>query len=209
MNRPSAEKRGRLRVDPRLVIGLILVAASVLGVTALVAAADRTTGVYSAGKALSAGDVVTASTLTTANVRLGANAKLYLSGAIPGGGVVITRSIAAGELIPLSAIGDADSVDVSSLVVHSQAALAENIGPGSVVDLWSATAEDGGIFAEPTVLVSDATVVRILEPGGIIVGDDPSSVEIQIPRGAIARVLDAIANGSAVSLIPVSQPLRG
>jgi hypothetical protein len=58
------------------------------------------------------------------------------------------------------------------------------------------------------VLVSSATVVRVLEPDGLVAGRDGGSVEVLIERAKIARVLEAISNEDAISLVPVSLPVN-
>ena len=63
--------RGRIWFDPRFAVGLVLVVVSVLGVTLLVAAAERTRPVYAATRTLAAGETVDAKDLAIAQVRLG------------------------------------------------------------------------------------------------------------------------------------------
>ena len=82
-----------------------------------------------------------------------------------------------------------------------------SIEPGTVVDVWSAAQTDHGVFGPPTVLVGSATVVRTIESSGLIAGNG-SGVEILIPREKVARALEAVANGDAISLVPVSLPVR-
>ncbi|MDQ1583466.1 MAG: hypothetical protein QOF36_1520 [Microbacteriaceae bacterium] len=199
--------RGSFWLDPRFVIGLGLVVGSVVGVSALVSAADRTTVAYAARGPLSLGDTAHASDLVATNVRLGQAGELYLSsGQLPAEGVVVTRAIAAGELVPLSAVGSAAKPEQTRVVVSVSGVLAASVGPGSVVDVWAAAEGDTGQFGPPAVLVDTATVVRLVDSQGLIARDGVS-VEVQVPRDEVAAVLESVANGDVISIVPVSTPV--
>ena len=186
-----------------------MVLVSVVGVTLLVSTADRTDAVYAAGSALAVGDRVSAADLEIAQVRLGSTGVRYLSrGDVPADGIVITRSIAAGELVPASAVGDAAGLAVSSVVVDTRGRLALSIAAGEVVDVWSAREGEQGAFGPPSVLVPAAEVVRVLESDGFLADGASASVEILVPKDRIAVVLEAQANGDSISLVPVHRPLE-
>jgi hypothetical protein len=196
--------------DPRFAIGIGLIAASVLGVLWLVAAADRTVPVYAAASELSAGDRIAASDLVEHDVRLGELGDNYLTVAdLPEEGLVVVRSVSAGELVPMSAVGSGAGLRVNSVVVSIAGGLSRSIQPGAVVDLWSAREIEHGEFGPPAVLVSSATVVRVVEPEGFVAGGAARTVEVLVPRAQTARVLDATANNDTMSLVPVAIPVRG
>ncbi|TAM67511.1 MAG: hypothetical protein EPN48_12775 [Microbacteriaceae bacterium] len=191
--------------DPRFTIGLLLVVASVVGVYAIVAAADRSTDVYAARGPLVAGDRVDTADLTVTPVRLGTAEHLYLTRAdLSEHGAVLTRSLAAGELVPISAIGDESTGSQTSVVLRAQGDLAASVGPGSSVDVWSAATKDRAEHAPPTVLVGAATVVRLIQSDGLVTGRDGRSVEVRVPAGSVAAVLQAIANNDVISLVPAT-----
>jgi hypothetical protein len=195
--------------DPRLAIGVALVLASVAGVFGVVAASDRSVLVYSAATAFAPGDRIRPGDLELEPLRLGDAADRYLGqGDVPEEGVLVTRAVSAGELVPVSAVGSAASVRVASVVVTVTAQLPQSIGPSAVVDLWAAAETESHDFGPPVVLVGSATVVRVLPASGLIVENGGGSVEVLVPREKIARVLEAVANGDAVSLVPVSIPVR-
>ena len=201
-------RTARFRFDPRLVIGLLLVVASVAGVYTIVAAADRSALVYSATAPLTPGERVYPADLGLSTVRLGDTIDHYLAaGDVTSDGVLITRAVAAGELIPASAVGSPASLRLASVVVAVSGQLSKSIAPGAIVDVWASPVLDDRMFGPPTVLVGSATVVRVLDSSGLISNDRARAVELLIPRDRIARVLEAIADGSAVSLVPVSIPM--
>jgi hypothetical protein len=197
--------RGRFWFDPRFAVGLVLVIASLLGVTLLVSAAERTRPVYAATQTLAAGEIVTEGDLAVAQVRLGRAERSYLSpGDLPPGGVVLTRTVQDGELLPAGAVADQASVDTSSVVVQSTGRLPRSVAAGRLVDVWAAREGEGGVFGPPGVLVPAATVVRVLEDDGLVGDGAAESVEILVLRDRVARVLESIANGDAVSLVPAA-----
>jgi hypothetical protein len=193
--------------DPRFAIGITLVFVSVGGVLAIVSTADSSVAVFAARSALVPGDTIRSSDLATKRVRLGDLGTKYLAPAdVPADGLVVTRAISGGELVPAAAVGSRTGLRVASVVVVSQGRLPKSVAEGSVVDLWSASAVDGGAFGAPSVLTSSATVVRVLEPDGLVAGRDGGSVEILIDRDKLARVLEAMSNEEAISIVPVSLP---
>lgn len=199
-------------VDPRFGIGIALTTCSVIGVVSLVSASDRTTEVWAARAPLSAGDRVSANDLVLRSVRLGEADALYLSrNRMPSAGLLISRSVSAGELLPASAVGQQRGESVAPIVVAVTGQLPAAVKAGSVVDVWAASpaAARSGAFDAPTVMVDSATVVRILETRELMANGSDVEVELQVPRSEIAAVLEAIANASALSLIPTTLPLGG
>lgn len=204
MTRPGRTTRRRFWFDPRFAIGLALVVASIAGVVYLVAGTDTTTAVYAARAPLAVGDRINASDLVPARVRLGGAAGLYLTPArFPHAGLVATRTIAAGELVPVAAVGTRAGAGVTSIVIDLQGRLPGSIEAGSVVDVWAARRLEQSQFAPPGVLVARASVVRIVPPTGLIAADGAESVEIVVPKEKIAAVLEAIANGDSLAIVPV------
>ena len=57
--------------DPRLLVGVLLVLASVVGVISLVGSADQTTEVYAARDSIAVGEKLTTDNVVRAKVRLG------------------------------------------------------------------------------------------------------------------------------------------
>jgi hypothetical protein len=194
--------------DPRFAIGIALVAVSVAGVVWIVNGTDSSVTVLAARDALSPGDRIRTGDLVPERVRLPGSPAHYFT-AMPDGGLVVTRAIGAGELVPRSAVGSAAGVRVASVVVPVVGELSRTIVPGAVVDLWSArTAEQGG-FEPPVVLAASATVVRVSKAGDIIDAAGGSSVELLVARSRTARVLEAVANADSISLVPTGLPAGG
>ncbi|WP_157155399.1 SAF domain-containing protein [Diaminobutyricimonas sp. LJ205] len=197
-------------VDPRFLVGVVLVVASVVGVIAVIGAADSSVQVYAARAALAPGDRVDAEDLVTRSVRLGEARDRYLGpDELPDGGVVISRPVSAGELLPLSAVGQSSGARLAAVVVTTTGALSRAVTEGSSVDLWVTRPADAPDAAPPTVLVGAAHVVAIAEPDGLLAGEEGASVELLVPRSRLAGVLEAIAAEAALSLVPTTVPVRG
>ena len=171
---------------------------------------DTSEVVFSARGALVTGDIVTADDLVATNVRFDGASGAYLTVAdVPDEGLVITRSVGAGELVPASSVGSVEGLRQASVVITVDGQLAGAVEPGVTVDLWAAKELDSGVYGAPIVVVSSATVVRLVESSGLVVDDSSGTVEILVPRLNIARVLEAIANDDSLSLVPASIPVRG
>jgi hypothetical protein len=206
MAQPTAAAR-RFWFDPRFAIGLALIVASIVGVLLIVGAADTTVRVYAAREPLSPGDRVKAENLAVTSVRLDGAERLYLAPEdVDSDGLVVTKPVAEGELVPASAVGSPEGVRLTSVVLGVNGQLAASVGAGSIVDVWSARGTSAGQFDAPAVIVSGATVVRLVEDSGLVVDDQAMSVEVLVPRDRVARVLEAVANDDAVSVVPASLP---
>ena len=209
MAQPSRPPRKRVWLDPRLVIGLVLIAASVAGVLGIVSSADSSVQVLAARDALAPGDRIDAGDLVATSVRLTSVDSLYLlPGDVPVDGLIVTRAVGEGELVPASAVGAKAGVGLASVVVIINGQLPGAIGPGSTADLWASRHEESNSFDPPSVIVSGATVVRVIESEGLVASGDTTTLEILVPRMRIARVLEAVANQDALSIVPTSIPIK-
>lgn len=207
--RPAERPPRSVWFDPRFGIGIALVVASVAGVGAVVTSADRTTRVWVARSALVPGALLGSGSLDAVSVRLGPAGDRYLPASDPVEGLVVTRSIAPGEMVPIASLGTADSARLASVVVRTGQEVPGSVEAGTVVDLWSAVAVEGGGFGPPSVLAAGAIVARVIEQDGLIASGQGAVVELLVPRTKIAPVLAAIDNSAAMSLVPVSLPVDG
>ncbi|GAA4165442.1 hypothetical protein GCM10022286_28590 [Gryllotalpicola daejeonensis] len=190
--------------EPRFLLGIVLVVASVAGVAGLVAASDRSVEVFAARHALAAGDEVSAKDLVGVRVRLGKASSAYLS-ARPQADTVVTRTIAAGELVPVGALGAASAQRETSVVISVDGELPASIDVGSAVDVWSAEATGEGAgapkFGAPRVLVPDGTVVRVVRDSGLGASGGVA-VEVRVPKDSTAQLLESLANGDDITVLP-------
>ena len=215
MSDPRAvPRRRRFGVDPRLIIGVGLVVASVAGVVGVVQASDRRVTVYAAASTLAPGDRVDADDLLPRRVALDVAAGLYLAeGDLPEGGVVATAVVREGELVPMSALGTSAGSDATTIVLQLAGRVSASVEAGALVDVWASSGESvdpstglAGPAMPPAVLAPDAVVTRVLRPEGIVTAGDGEAVEVLVPRARIARLLQAIADGDALAVVPAGIP---
>lgn len=227
VSRRPFSKAGRGAPDLRLVLGVLLVVGSVAGVYGIVAAADRRVTVYAAASALTPGERIDAGDLVQRSVALDGADRLYLAaGRIPSGGLVVTQPVAKGQLLPTSSVGSTSGVRSTSLVIQLATRVSGAVVPGATIDIWAAADPDAmatvtpsgtpGTGATdstdaaatvdataPTVIVSGATVVKVLdESGGFSVASAGSSVEVLVPRSKVARLLQVIAQKASLAVVP-------
>lgn len=210
-DRTARAPRGRRRpaTDARLLIGVLLVAASVAGVVGIVTAADRRLTVYAAGSTLIPGDRLDAGELRERSVALDDADSMYLTPAdLPADGLVVTAVVREGELLPRAAVATAAGDRSTTLVLELGSPVSASVAPGALVDVWSAalaTSDDAaaaGQFEAPSVLTADAIVVRVLDDDQLVSAGGGAAVEVRIPRARVARLLQAIANGDALAVVP-------
>ncbi|WP_282852622.1 SAF domain-containing protein [Gulosibacter sediminis] len=196
----------RTRVDPRLIIGIVLVAGSIAGVVGVVQSTAQTTTVYALGQAVAAGDTITAEQLTAVEVSAATPTELYLTEA-SAESYIATRPIGAGELVPLTALGDADTSS-AAVVVSIPGELPGGISTGTTVEIWSAAAgERMGTYDAPQVLVAQAQVIRVIEQDDFV-ATAQVDVELRIPDYEVATVMSATSNGARLQLVPLHEPVR-
>ncbi len=95
---------------------------------------------------------------------------------------------------------------MTSVVVTVDGQLGAAIGPGSSVDVWAAEAAEAERLPAPDVIVPAAIVVRLLASESIVAGRQTTAVEVLVERDRTSRLLEAIANGDAISVVPADVP---
>lgn len=140
----SAPQASRSRApgwrDPRLWVGIALVAGSVVAGARIVGAADDTTTVWAAADDLAPGAPLEASDLVPARVGFDSPDDLarYVatSDALPAEGVLV-QGVAQGDLLPRSALGTSAEAESLTLSISVPADLVPpSVGRGSRVDVY-------------------------------------------------------------------------
>lgn len=189
--------------DPRLWIGVALVAASVVVGARLVGGADDTIEVWAATADLAPGHPVVETDLTARRVRFDeddAGRYLRVGHALPDG-AVLARAVGAGELVPAAALGEAGGGLQEVPVWAPYDAVPGDLGAGAVVDVW-VTPRSGGPDEEGARLVLDDVLVVAaprsgdgLGPSGnrqVLVGVSPDDAD------GVGRVLAAAKDDRVV-----------
>ncbi|WP_394215840.1 SAF domain-containing protein [Brachybacterium vulturis] len=189
--------------DPRLIVGIVLVVASVLMGAVLVSRLSETTAVLVARSAIVPGDAISAEDLMVVELRLGEQTDRYVGTveAVPAGAVAL-RTIRAGELVPISAIGQSAEVPLRPVVIPVEASVAESVVPGATVELWhTSPGGEEGADAQARLLVPDAVVRRIDE--GSSLGMREMSVEVLVPSDRLDEVLEVLSQDERLDVIGI------
>lgn len=194
--------------DPRLGVGVLLVAGSVALGSWTMSRADDTVTVYTTASVLSPGEHVDVADLVATQVRVPEVAETYLTPTTdPAADLVVLRTVGAGEMVPLAALGAAESVQVRTVTVPVDAALADSIGPGALVDLWVALpdpeAGTGAPLAAPEPLVQAVEVAQVHEDTSIFAGADQMIAQVLVPVADLADVLAAQTGDGQITIVPV------
>ncbi|WP_433586495.1 hypothetical protein [Microbacterium hydrocarbonoxydans] len=193
--------------DIRFVIGIVLVALSIAGVWLLVSSAGRTTPVLQAGRTIVQGEALVSGDFQVVEVGLGQLTDDYLAPQDLEPGMVAGRTLIEGELVPSSALSNAESRRTTTIVVESSTGIPAEVSAGTVVELWQAPPlEDGRSYDAPRILAGDVIVSSVVEEEGML-STDATTVEVVIDRADVAEVLAAITGGSVLSVVPVGSTL--
>ncbi|TAK69151.1 MAG: hypothetical protein EPO13_08030 [Actinomycetota bacterium] len=185
--------------EPRFVAGLVLVMVSVVLGARLVGSGPAGTAVWAAAKPLAAGTTIGAADLVP--VRLDGDASAYVAAtAVPTG--VLHRDLAAGELLPQSALAlpaaDRRYVTVAVQPSHAPA----DLGHGDRIDLWVTPADDAGSsVAVPKRALAGAVVAAVSTYEGLGSGD--LAVVLDVAEADAGVVVAAVRSG-AIDLVRVT-----
>ncbi len=189
--------------DPRLLVGLLLVFASVAAVTALVGNADRTTDVYVVRTEIPVGGPVTAKDLSVVAVRLGELEPAYLrvDERIPEAAVAM-GVLREGELVARASLGRADDLDRKPIGLTIDDPLPAGTVTGSRVDVWVAFEGAGGTVEPPTQLLEAAEISELTVSESALGGGNGSTlVHILVAEDALPDLLNALLNEARIALV--------
>ena len=198
-----SRRRPAFWADIRFVIGIVLVALSIAGVWLIVSSSGRTTPVLQASRTIVQGEALVSADFQVVEVGLGQLTTGYLAPQDLEPGMVASRTLTEGELVPTTALGEAESSRTTTIVVESSTGIPAGVAAGTMVELWQAPPrEDGRSYDAPRILVGDVIVSSVVEAEGML-DSDATTVEVVIDRADVADVLAAITGGSVLSVVPV------
>lgn len=201
MAKTSDAVAGRVRRpswrDPRLLIGLALIALAVAAVVMIVQGSDTTSPFYAAARDLAPGTVVSDNDLVVVHVRVSSGEYVPQSDAVVGR--VLNRTIGEGELVPASALVDADGYSARAIAVESAMPLADGVGVGSLVDVWVTVQDDAG--SHSTLVGSSLPVTDVREAKSSLGAAGGQTVYVAVPLADVAKVLDAVSSDGEVAIV--------
>jgi hypothetical protein len=169
--------------------------------------------VWSLTRDLGADTRLTADDIAVRSVRLDDAAKRYVSADQDMDGLVLTRPVGNGELLPVGAVSRDGTRDQRRVVVQVDRIGAGGLDKGRVVDVYAVRDAAAGESASPPELVlSGVTVAEDVKAGGSAFGGSASKAGIAliVDRGDVASLIDAMAHGDVyVAQVPSNASASG
>lgn len=188
--------------DPRLLIGILLVLASVAGVVALVGSAGRTVPMYAAKDALVVGQKITPESFTIVQVQLGDVGGKYMNPQVVlGENSVAVRMVPKGELVARSSIGQTDALDRKPAPVTISEPLPKEVVVGSHVDVWVALPDERNGFQAPVLMLPGAEVAALNVAAGSLGSGKYMQIMVLVSDAQMPKFLGAVANKAKVSVV--------
>jgi hypothetical protein len=202
LDTPPSPPARRLRppswFDPRLVVGILLIAGSMAAGSTIISAADRSVRVWALTRDVAASTVLSADDVRPARVRLFDSAPGYLGTAQSPAGQAVTRSLSAGELLPAAALRTSEPGLVVSLPVRPENA--PSVTRGQAVDVWASTKDCG-----PRRVLAAAAVQEVGtdDAGALTTGTGLLQVVLRVGRPDADRLLAVLGVDSTIRLVVV------
>jgi hypothetical protein len=198
--------------DARLLVGVLLVLASVALGSFVVAHADDRTAVYAARGPLVPGQRLSDDNLTRVDVQLGSELSHYLS-ATPdlAPDRYVLREVSPGELVPAAAVGGKEQVGVQPVVLSIDAGSAAALRVGSRVDVYvnpaePAAASVGKAFTGPELALEGVSVSSLPKTSGGLGGgaSGDRAIQVMAPTGRIKEIIAEVDLGARITVVPVA-----
>lgn len=188
--------------DPRLLIGILMVLASVAGVVALVGSASKTVPMYVAKEALVVGQKVTADSFSIAQVQLGEVDGKYLDPHdVFDEHSVAVRMVPKGELVSRSSIGQMDALDRKPVSVTVDEPLPKEVIVGSYVDVWIALPDERNGFQDPVLMLPGAEVAALNVAASSLGSGKNTQLMVLVTDSQMPKFLGAVANKAKVAVV--------
>jgi hypothetical protein len=185
-------------LDLRLVLGVLLVLASVLLGARIVSAADATVPVWAVTGDLAAGTELTAGDLMAVDVRLDDTADAYLSTATRPEGRTLARAVRHGELLPRTALEEAGELVQLALPVQS-GYVPPGLERGQLVDVYAVADPAAGATA-----VADGSVTLVVRKAPVQGISGRSEGVLSTPTTAVQVVVAVAADDAADILAAIA-----
>lgn len=188
--------------DPRLLVGVLLVLASVVGVISLVSGADRTTEVYAAKDSIAVGEKLTPENVVRAKVRLGENEAHYVTveAGLPEGLVAVQR-VGKNQLVPRESLASADALDRKPVALTIDEALPSQAVAGTRVDVWVASPDARNGFSEPKLLLPSAEIAQVTNASTTLGSSRSTVLMVLVADTQMPAILGAQANDAKISVV--------
>lgn len=190
--------------DPRLWVGVALVAGSVLAGARLLGSADDAVRVWAVAGDLRAGESLTADDLVPAEVGFAVadDVARYLPADQPvPADATLRRDVGAGELLPRAALGPADGSGLQELTIDLGTG-GGGLARGDVVDVW-AVGDDGATTRKDgaEVVLDDVAVLAVSGGADGFAGSSARQVTVGVRADVELGPAVAAAHAGEVFLV--------
>ena len=197
---PTAARLPRARwLDTRLLLGLLLVLASIVVGAKVLADADERVAVWAVTRDLAADSLLAEGDVAARAVRLDGVAGRYVSAAEDLEGLVLGRPVGRGELLPVAALRGPGASDQRRVVIEVDRVGVAGLAKGGAVDLYVVREPaDGQAPRPPELVLAGVTVAEDVRSGGSGFGGGGATVGVAllVDRADVPDVIDAVAHGS-------------
>ena len=185
-----------------MLVGMLLVLASVAGVISLVGSADRTTEVYAARDSIAVGEKLTPDNVVRAKVRLGETEEQYVTveSGLPEGLVAVQR-IGKNQLVPRESLGEVDALDRKPVAVTIGESLPPQAVAGTRVDVWVAMPDARNGFSEPKLLLPGAEIAQVTSESTTLGSSRNTVLMVLVADSQMPALLGAQANQAKISVV--------
>ncbi|MDP9997553.1 hypothetical protein [Pseudarthrobacter sulfonivorans] len=188
--------------DPRLLVGVLLVLASVVGVISLVGSADKTTEVYAARDSIAVGEKLTTDSVVKAKVRLGETEEHYVTveAGLPEDMVAVQR-IGRNQLLPKESLATVDALDRKPVALTIDEPLPPQAVAGTRVDVWVAPPDARNGFSEPKLLLPGAEIAQVTAASTALGSSRNTVLMVLVEDSRMPAILGAQANQAKISVV--------
>lgn len=188
--------------DPRLLVGVLLVLASVVGVISLVGSADKTTEVYAARDSIAVGEKLTTDSVVRAKVRLGETEEHYVTveAGLPEDMVAVQR-IGKNQLLPKQSLATVDALDRKPVALTIDEPLPPQAVAGTRVDVWVAPPDARNGFSEPKLLLPGAEIAQVTAASTALGSSRNTVLMVLVEDSQMPAILGAQANQAKISVV--------
>ena len=185
--------------DTRLLLGVLLVLVSVVLGARLLGGDHGRVRVWAVTHDLGAATPLTRHDLVATSVDLAGATGQYLSAGQDPDGLVVTRPVGRGELLPAAAVGRPSDTPQRRVVIEVDRVGVAGLTKGRVVDVYAVRDSGGDASPPPAELVlAGVTVAEDVRSGGGTFGGSGTTagVALLVDRGDVPALIDAVAHGS-------------
>ena len=223
-NAASTHTRQHGIKDPKLLLGILLILASVVCVVAVIQITNPSKEYYAAKEDIHIGDKISAEQLTPVAANIGSASGNYLTAdEVKNGNLVATRLILAGELVTKNSAANELRENRRLVTITIDRGASTMVKAGDHVDVWTAqrgakrtgksatsdenTSSESAKKSNTAVLaVKDAEISAISKDEGFLGANGKATVQIWVNPDYVSNVVDinaTNANNITITLVPV------